>query len=271
MRLAHTLTLLITSGVAGALNSVAGGGSFLTFPTLLFVGVPPVVANATSTVGLWPASVASGLAYRREFRTIRSSGLISLGCVSFIGGLLGAVLLLRTSDATFVRLVPYLLLAATVLFTFGPRLSTRLKASRKSSEAPVPMGIVVALQLVIAVYGGYFGGGVSILLLAALSLVGMTEIHEMNAAKVALGTIINGISVIAFVIAGAVDWRASVTMALGAIAGGYFGASLARRIAPPRVRRFVLVVAWAMTAIFFVKSFHPPLSSPRARPSPPTM
>jgi uncharacterized membrane protein YfcA len=255
MTLMHALTLLGTASVAGALNSVAGGGSFLTFPALLFVGVPPVVANATSTVGLWPASVSSGLAYRREFRAIRSSGLLWLAGTSFVGGLLGAILLLRTSDSTFVRLVPYLLLAATVLFTVGPRFSAWIKSSRKQN-APIPIGIVLTLELVIAIYGGYFGGGVSILLLAALSLFGMTEIHEMNAAKVMLGAVINGISVVAFVIAGAVDWTAAVTMALGAIGGGYFGAAFARKIAPPHVRKFVLMVAWAMTAIFFVKSFY---------------
>jgi uncharacterized membrane protein YfcA len=255
MTLMHALTLLGTAGVAGALNSVAGGGSFLTFPALLFVGVPPVVANATSTVGLWPASVSSGLAYRREFQAIRSSGLLSLAATSFVGGLLGAILLLRTSDSTFVRLVPYLLLAATVLFTVGPRFSAWVKSSRKEN-APVPIGIVLALEVVIAIYGGYFGGGVSILLLAALSLFGMTEIHEMNAAKVMLGAVINGISVVAFVIAGAVDWTAALTMALGAVAGGYFGAAFARKIAPRHVRKFVLMVAWAMTAVFFVKSFY---------------
>jgi hypothetical protein len=257
MTLTRALALLVTSGVAGALNSVAGGGSFLTFPMLLFVGVPPVMANATSTVGLWPASVSSGLAYRREFRAIRSPVLLSLAGTSFVGGLLGAVLLLRTSDATFVRLVPYLLLAATLLFTAGPHFTAWLRASRKPNETPVPIGIVVALEIVIAIYGGYFGGGVSILLLAALSLLGMTKIHEMNAAKVMLGAIINGISVVAFVIAGAVEWTAAATMALGAVAGGYFGAAFARKLAPPHVRRFVLMVAWAMTAIFFVKRFYP--------------
>ena len=248
-----TLTpLFFAAALGGALNSVAGGGSFIAFPALLFAGVPPVVANATNTVALWPAGLASAFAYRHDLPGPRST-LIVLSCASFVGGIAGAVLLLKTSETTFVHLLPWLLLVATVLFTAGG--SAHRSPPRGEHASPRALAAVAVAQTLIALYGGYFGGGMGILMLATLSLIGMTNIHAMNALKTILGAIINGVAVIAFVVADAVAWRPGSVMIVGGILGGYAGASLARRIAPARVKRFVGIVAWAMTAYFFAKGY----------------
>jgi uncharacterized protein len=244
-------TLFFAVALGGALNSVAGGGSFIAFPSLLFAGVAPVIANATNTVALWPAGLASAFAYRKDLPGPRST-LIVLSIASLVGGIAGAMLLLKTSESTFVHLLPWLLLVATVLFTTGKRLTSKIRAT---STSPRALAIVAVVQTIIAVYGGYFGGGMGILMLATLSMVGMTNIHAMNALKTILSSFINGVAVIAFVIAGAVAWVPGSVMVVGGIVGGYAGATLARKIAPDRVRRFVGAVAWAMTIYFFVRAY----------------
>ena len=242
--------------LGGALNSVAGGGSFISFPALLFTGVAPVVANATNTIALWPAGVASAFTYRKDMRTPRRV-LLALGAASLVGGIAGSLLLLRTREATFVRLIPFLLLVATLLFTFGNAVTAKLRARKGGSDAhtPIPLASGALLQLVISVYGGYFGGGMGIMMLATLSIMGMTDIHAMNGLKTLLGTLVNGASVVLFVIAGAIDWGPGAIMVVGGTLGGWGGASLARRIDPKAVKRFVMVVAWTMTAYFFFDAF----------------
>jgi uncharacterized membrane protein YfcA len=248
--LATLAFLFVAAALGGALNSVAGGGSFIAFPALLFSGVAPVVANATNTVALWPAGLASAFAYRNDLPGPRSMNLVLSGA-SFIGGIAGAVLLLKTSETTFVHLLPWLLLVATVLFTAGKRLTAKLPTG---SASPRTLVVVALIQTVIAVYGGYFGGGMGILMLATLALAGMTNIHAMNALKTILGAVINGVAVLAFIVAGKVAWQPGSVMVVGGIVGGYAGATLARRIAPNRVRAFVGLVAWAMTIYFFVRA-----------------
>ncbi len=243
--------LFFASLLAGALNSVAGGGSFLSFPALLFAGVPPVAANATNAVALWPAGIAAGVAYRKDLHVPRAT-LFALGGASLAGGLAGALLLLRTPDATFLRQLPWLLLVATVLFTFGPSLAKRLQ--REGGAGTGALVATALVQVVIGIYGGYFGGGMGILMLAAMSLLGMQEIHTMNGLKAVLGVLINGIAVVAFVIDGAVAWGPGLVMVVGGTLGGYAGATIARRLAPVWVRRFVLVVAWSMTGYFWYTS-----------------
>jgi uncharacterized protein len=246
---AATGLLLFASAVLGsAINSVAGGGSFLTFPALLFAGVPSVPANATSTVALWPGTVASVFAYRHKLADVRRE-LVPMGMVSFLGGLLGSLLLLGTSDHTFVLLIPWLLLFATVLFSFGGAVTRRLQGRR------VPMPLVLSAQFVVSIYGGYFGGGASIMILAILSVLGMTDIHRMNALKTTLGGLVNGVAVVAFIVARAVKWGPGLVMIAGGLTGGYAGAAVARRVKPLYVRRLVLGVAWAMTIYFFVKTY----------------
>lgn len=249
----HAFALFVAAVLAGGLNSVAGGGSFISFPTLIFTGVPAVTANATSTVALWPGSIASAGAYRNELTIRRTT--VALILASLVGGLLGAELLLRTPPATFARLIPYLLLVATLLFSFGNALTSRLRRRfPKVSGSPLLSLVgIVLIQLVIATYGGYFGGGIGILMLAALSLMGMENIHEMNALKTLLASCINGVAVIAFIIAGAVVWPQALLMLVGAIGGGYGGAHYARQLDPRLVRRFVMLVGFGMTIYFFLR------------------
>ena len=241
-----TFFLFWAAALGGALNSVAGGGSFVTLPALIYGGVPAVAANATSTLALWPGSVASAVAYRREIRA-DARMLLILGSVSVVGGLLGALLLIRTSDSSFLRLLPWLMLVAAATFTFPPSIRSRDADHRPS------LWVVVLLQFVIAIYGGYFGGGMGIMMLATLAISGMSDIHEMNGLKSILGSAINGVALAEFVAKGAVLWSAGLVMVVGGMAGGYAGASLARRIERRHVRTFVIVIAWTMTAYFFLR------------------
>ncbi len=244
--------------IAGALNSVAGGGSFISFPALVAVGVTEKLANATNTVALWPGALASMGPYR-DVLTGKRQSLLLLGSLSVVGGLAGAIVLLRTPKATFSALIPFLMLGATLLFTFGPRLTVwvRTHLAKRAIGGPPWLGVlgVGALLLVTSFYGGFFGGGVSILLLALLALLGMENIHEMNALKVFLNALINGIAVVAFVAAGAVVWQAAPVMIAGAIVGGFGGAYFARKLEPIVVRRFVIVVGVTMTFYFFIRAF----------------
>ncbi len=256
MTLFDALMLFGSAIIAGAINSVAGGGTFFTFPTLLFTGVTPVSANATNTVALWPGSLASVGAYRQELAR-HKKGLLSLSIISMIGGLIGAWLLLRTRDETFARLVPYLLLLATLIFTFSGYVTRWLRSrakQRPAGESPGASRIFVPLlQLAIAIYGGFFGGGIGILMLATLALMGMEDIHEMNALKTLLATLINGIAVVLFIVEGAARWPEALVMVVGAIIGGYYGAVIAKRLNPVFVRRFVIIVGFLLTIYFFIK------------------
>jgi len=240
--------LFIVAAVAGAVNSVAGGGSFLTLPTLLYAGVPPVVANATSTMAMLPGSVASAVAYRRELHVV-GRWLMPLGIVSLAGGFLGGVLLVRTSDTSFMRLLPWLMLLAAVTFTFGDGVRRTLSLEHLYGN----VWLVAAIQFVIAIYGGYFGGGMGIMMLASFALVGMLDIHEMNALKTLLGVLINVLALGEFIVTGIVAWGPGLIMVAGAVVGGYFGAVLARRIDPVWIRGFVIATGWAMTIYFFVR------------------
>jgi uncharacterized protein len=241
--------LLLAAFVGGVLNSVAGGGSFFTFPALVFAGVPPIAANATSTVALWPGSLASGLAYRQEVRRLGGGLGWYLGA-SAVGGALGALLLVHTPAQAFSRLVPFLLLAATALFTFGPALLARL-SGRAHRATPAPAWVGAWAQLPIALYGGYFGGGMGLVMLAAYTVLGFTDLHQMNGLKAATAVLINAAAVGTFVLAELVVWRQGLWMTVGASAGGYLGAVLAKRMPQAVVRRFVAAVGWALTAYFF--------------------
>ena len=251
------LILFIAAMLGGALNSVAGGGSFITFPSLLFSGVPAIEANATSTVALWPGSLASVSAYRQEIAKQNRMLILVLVVTSLIGGVLGALLLLRTSQSTFVRLIPYLLLLATVLFACSPFITARLRkrepATKETRISWIRLAAISLLQLIVAIYGGYFGGGIGIIMLASLGIMGMENIHEMNGMKTVLQSCINGVAVITFIIAGAVYWPEAIVMIVGAIVGGFSGATVARRLDQRIVRGFVILVGSALTIYFFVK------------------
>lgn len=233
---------------------MAGGGSFVSFPALLFTGVPPIPANATNTVALWTGVTASGGAYRSRLDVPRRI-LIPLLIAGFVGGVAGAFLLLKTPAHTFMKILPWLLLAATLLFVLGRRIAPG-QTSALGREATTAAVVAASLvELAVAVYGGYFGGGVGIVNLALLAAIGMTDIHAMNALKSVLGSAINGVAVIVFVVKGAVYWPQAVVMIAGALAGGYFAAHYAMKLPQHLVRAFVIVVGAAMTIYFFVVAY----------------
>jgi uncharacterized protein len=250
----QAIFLFAAGALGGAINAVAGGGSFVTFPALLFTGVGPVAANATNTLALWIGVTASGGAYRKHLNISRRV-MIPLILTSIVGGLAGAILLVKTPAQTFLRVLPWLLLGATLLFAFGKHLTGRLAAgiSHESSNAAVAGASV--FELGVAIYGGYFGGGMGIMNLAMLSALGMTDIHAMNALKVVLAGVTNGVATLTFIAAGAILWPQAIVMTLGASLGGYSAAHYAQRLPQSWIRLFVLLVASAMTVYFFLRAY----------------
>ena len=251
MTLSHEILLFIAAVLVGIMNSVAGGGSFISFPALIFTGVPPIPANATNTVAVWPGSVASVASYRK--RLPKSARVMApLITISIIGGVLGAVLLLHTPQATFMHLVPYLFGIATLLFAFGKRLTQKLGQVVKRTGPPSWPTLVglTLVQFLIALYGGFFGGGMGILMLAMLEMIHIEDIHAMNGLKALLGTAINGAAVVTFIVARQVEWPQAILMIVGAIAGGYGGAHFAQKLDPRWVRAAVICVGAGMTVYF---------------------
>jgi uncharacterized protein len=251
MPLSHGILLFAAALLAGAMNSVAGGGSFFSFPALIFTGVPPIPANATNTVAVWPGSVASVFSYwQRLPRSPRL--LVPLVTISLIGGTAGAVVLLHTPQATFMHLVPYLFGVATLLFAFGKRLTSKLGQVVKRSGPPSwpALAGLTAVQFFIALYGGFFGGGMGILMLALLEMIHIEDIHAMNGLKALLGTAINGAAVVTFIIARQVRWPQAILMIIAAVAGGYGGAHYAQKLDPRWVRASVICVGTGMTVYF---------------------
>jgi uncharacterized protein len=246
--------LFVAGIIGGVLNAVAGGGSFVAFPALLLVGVPPIPANATNALALWTGVTASGGAYRDRLDVPRRV-LLPLLLTSFIGGIIGAFLLLKTPAHTFMRVLPWLMLGATLLFVFGKRLA-RGRASSVGQNATTAAIVAASIfELGVAMYGGYFGGGVGIVNLAMLAAVGMTDIHAMNALKSVLGVAINGVAALIFVLKGAIYWPQGIVMIAGALVGGYFGAHYAQRLPQALVRSFVVAIGMGMTVYFFVKAY----------------
>src|ERR1700722_3873018 len=254
MTLEFIIFLFLAGVLGGALNAVAGGGSFIAFPALLFTGVPPIPANATNTIALWTAAAASGGAYRKRLDISRRV-MIPLLSVSLVGGIAGAILLLKTPAHTFMRLLPWLTLGATLLFAFGKKLAGGRKSVIEHQASTAALAMTTLFQLCVSVYGGYFGGGMGIVMLAMLAALGMTDIHSMNALKSVLGFVINGVAVVVFIAQRAVYWKPGLVMIVGAILGGYAGARYALKLPQAWVRVFVVLVGAAMTVYFFVKAY----------------
>ena len=255
MTLEIAIFLFLAGALGGALNAVAGGGSFVAFPALLFAGVEPIAANATNTVALWVGVTASTGAYRKHLDISRRV-MVPLAVTSVIGGIVGAYLLLHTPAQTFLRVLPWLMLGATLLFAFGKRMAGSSGGSIDRDASTKALVIASIFELIVAVYGGYFGGGIGILNLAMLAALGMTDIHAMNALKVVLGGIINGIAVVTFIIARAVAWKQGGVMIVGAMIGGYLGAHYAQKLPASWIRSFVIFVGSGMTIYFFWKGYH---------------
>ncbi|HEV7395387.1 MAG TPA: sulfite exporter TauE/SafE family protein [Pyrinomonadaceae bacterium] len=247
MTLLHAVILFVSAFVAGAINSIAGGGTLLTFPALIWLGLDPKVANATSTVALWPGLFGGLFGYRKELEN-SSTLLIRLGGISVLGGAVGAWLLIATPSPTFARLVPFLILFATILFMAQGAITRRLQL-QPIAAAPQTSWWLGALifQFFSATYGGYFGAGNGILMLAALGLLGLHEIHRANGIKNFLGICINSVAVLSFSLTHLVVWPDALLMAVGALFGGYFGASMAVRIGALVVRRAIVVIGFVIT------------------------
>ncbi len=234
--------------LAGVMNAIAGGGTFITFPALVFTGVPSVVANASNAVALVPASFASAWAYRHDYQSVENLSLKSMVAVSLVGGVIGAVLLVVTPETTFDALVPWLLLAATLVFAFGPTFIPKLRERYQIGPAAL-----LFLQFLVGIYGGYFGGAMGIVMLAVYSLFGLSNLNAMNAMKATLAGFINGISVFVFVATGNVVWKQTLLMMVFAIVGGYFGAHYGRRLKPIYLRTAIIVISSAVTIAFFIR------------------
>jgi uncharacterized membrane protein YfcA len=239
--------------LAGAINSVAGGGTLVSFPALVWLGLNSVTANATSTVAIWPGTVGSSWGYRRELRDAQPRFRVLI-IPSLIGGITGALLLRWTPPSVFDQLVPFLILFATLLFMAQEPIQRRLKTGVSAADGSARWMIGALLfQLLVGIYGGYFGAGIGILMLAALSIMGLHDIHEMNSLKVVFGGSINGIAAAYFIWANMVHWPYVLVMAVGAILGGWGGAGTARRLGRTAVRRIVIAIGFAMSVSLFVK------------------
>jgi uncharacterized protein len=254
MHLSHWIVIFGSSVLAGMINSVAGGGTLLTFPTLIWLGQSPIIANATSTAALWPGSLGGMWGYRRELRRSKRR-LYLLMIPSVVGGIAGAILLRQTPPGLFARLVPFLILFATLLFMAQGSVQRWLRLQDDHSHALTPGWLLGAglFQFAVAVYGGYFGAGIGILMLTALALLGLTDIHQMNGLKNLFALCINIVAAAYFMLAGLVEWRVAAVMAVGAISGGYGGAGIARWLGPPVVRRIVVGIGFAMTVSLVLK------------------
>lgn len=246
--------MFAAGALGGAINAVAGGGSFIAFPALLFTGVPPVPANATNTLALWVGVTASGGAYRNRLNISRRV-MIPLIATSVVGGLAGAFLLIKTPAQTFLKVLPWLLLGATLLFAFGKHLTGRIAAGISSDASRAAIAGAAVFELGVAIYGGYFGGGMGIMNLAMLAALGMTDIHAMNALKVVLGGVINGVATITFVVTGAIAWPQGIVMTAGSILGGYFAAHWSLKLPQAWIKNFVILVGAGMTVYFFVRGY----------------
>src|SRR3954469_25709959 len=253
MDLWRAAVAFVAAFLAGAINSVAGGGTLVSFPALIWLGLNSVTANATSTVAIWPGTVGSIWGYRRELREAEPRFRILI-VPSLIGGITGALLLKLTPASVFDRLVPFLILFATLLFMAQEPVQRMLKTAHPASHRSAKwLGAALLFQLGVGIYGGYFGAGIGILMLAALSILGLTDIHEMNSLKVVFGGTINGIAAIYFIWAGMVYWPDVLIMAIGAIAGGYGGAGVARKLGRTTVRRIVIAIGFGMAISLFIR------------------
>ncbi|HWZ12659.1 MAG TPA: sulfite exporter TauE/SafE family protein [Acidobacteriaceae bacterium] len=242
--------LLVAAFLAGAINAMAGGGSFLSFPAMLGVGVPPIQANATNTVALWPGQAISIHGFRRDLAD-HTHLLWPVILAGGLGGTAGAIVLLHTGQSTFLHLIPWLLLVAAILFWISGPLGNWIHHRSESSRPRQSKPLLFVCLTIVCFYIGYFGAGAGFLIMAILGLFGVQNINEINALKVIGTTLANGLAVITFIFSGAVVWRHCLAAMLMAAAGGFFGAKLARRIDDKILRSFVVVLGFAMAAYFF--------------------
>src|SRR5262245_13752606 len=243
---AHVVLLLGAAFLAGALNAVAGGGSFLTLPALIFTGIAPVAANATGTVALLPGYILGAWVFRDDMRTIEAAALWRIVAASLLGGMAGATLLLVTPNPTFRAIVPWLVLAATAIFALAPPMLRRLRREKRAGIAATMVGV-----LAVSVYGGYFNGGLGILLLALFGLLGFSNLYTMNGLKNLLSGTLTTVAVVIYALGGAVHWPSALPMMLAATAGGYAGARLGRQTPTLCLRVGIIATGLIMALLFF--------------------
>lgn len=247
----NDILLLAGAGlVAGAMNSLAGGGSFVTLPALIAAGVPSVVANSSSTVALFPGGASAAWVYRDGMTSVAGLPIRAALITTLVGGFVGALLLLWTPSAAFDRLLPWLLLIATVVLASGPRLGPYLRARFRAS-----IGVILTVQFLLGVYGGYFGGAVGLMMMAAWCLLDDADIKALNPPRTLMVTAANSVAVICFIVAGAVRWPETLVLGAGAIVGGYGGARLGRILPPAIIRAATLLIAAGMTVAFFLRAY----------------
>ena len=251
--------LIIAAGfLGGMLNAVAGGGSFITLPALIFVGVPPVMANATGTAALLPGYIASAWRFRKDIEFPANLSFKTLSIISILGGSLGATILLFTSEQIFSSLIPWLILIATLLFILGPRLLPKKQAKDQHTESKQishtnSKVMAFLVMFFVCAYGGYFNGGLGIILLAALALLGQTNLLGMNGIKNYVSALLTAIAVLVYAAGGVIEYKYLVIMGIAAIVGGYAGAALAYRIPQNIMRGFIIAIGLIMSAVFFLK------------------
>jgi uncharacterized membrane protein YfcA len=248
--------LAASAVAAGAINAVAGGGTLLTFPTLLLFGTPPVVANATSTLALTFGTAGSVYGFRQYYNAVRP-WLWRFVPVSLIGGLIGSVLLTHTSEKTFAKLVPFLILFATVLF-LAQGVFRRIAGLENNGGKLVHHHTVwgaILFQFAVAIYGGYFGAGIGILMLASLGFIGLSDIHEMNTLKTVLSSLINLVASVWFIYAGLIHWPKAAVMTAGAVVGYFLGSHYSQRISQKRVRQLITAIGFIISGVTFYKEF----------------
>jgi hypothetical protein len=249
--------LILATYLAGALNAVAGGGSFLSFPALLSVGILPIQANATNSVAVWPGQLTSIAAYREEIRH-HLRLLLPLGLASFVGGLLGAIVLLRTAQDTFLAMVPWLLLSSALLFAISGPVQRWLARRAATQVHPEPSLVPIVLGMtVVCFYIGYFGAGAGFLIITVLALFGIENMNQINAVKVFCTTCANGVAVTTFIVRGYVDWKYCIPMMIAGAFGGYMAARIGRRLPQAFLRSLVVAIGLTMAAYFFWRQHHP--------------
>ncbi len=261
---ASVVAVILTGGLAAGINSIAGGGTFLTFPALTGLArLSEKAANMTSTVGLWPGSAASIAAARAEFKHIPRHMLLMYSAISLVGGAVGAWLLSITNAHTFRLVIPWLLAFATIIFAFSKPIA-RWAGRRHGDKSLKWTLLVAAVQVVIAIYGGYFGAGIGVLMLAGLSFAGLDSIHQMNALKVLLATIINGIATTLFIVYSLmpnastedrIHWPLALGMAAAALFGGFYGMHIARKIKQEQLRLLILLIGIGLTLAYFYRAY----------------
>lgn len=254
MSLIEIIGLILAAAAGGAINAVAGGGTLVTFPTLLFFGTAPVVANATSTLALVIGTGGSVFGYRRHLPAVRN-WLMRFLFVSVLGGLIGSVLLTRTSNETFSKLVPFLILFATLIFLAQGAFRRFAGMEPGGGQHSRHVWGAIFFQFAVAIYGGYFGAGIGILMLASLGFIGLSNIHEMNTLKTVLGSLINLVAAVWFIFAGLIDWPRAAVMTVGALSGYYLGAHFSQRIPQHRVRQIITLIGFILSLVTFYREF----------------